>query len=139
MCRRESQAVRAYARLPNAVHWALYYPPIAARPPGPGRVRIWWRPAGSRRVAGSMQALPILCGEPADGEKSALLAIIELTRNDPVRAQSATDACGRPSGRDNRQRALDFAAQAVQVSPQSAVSAWRTPMRSRPLANSRRP
>jgi tetratricopeptide (TPR) repeat protein len=115
------QAVRVYARLPNAVQWALYYPPIAADGAAglrPDLVEVSRLLARGRVDA----ALTILCGEPADGEKSALIAIIELTRNDPVQAQSPTDACGRPSGRDNRRRALDFAAQAVQTSPRSAAS-----------------
>ncbi len=117
-----TQALRVYARLPNAVQWALYYPPITTdRPTGlPPDLAEANRLLARGRVD---EALPILCAGSARGETSALIAIIELTRNDPLGGRSATDACGRPSQRDNRQRALDFAEQAVRMTPRSAA-AW---------------
>jgi len=114
-------AIRVTARAPDTLQWALYYPPITADSAGglPAELAEVNQLLARGRVD---EALPILCADPALGEKSALIAIIELTRNDPLRGRFAADACGRPSQRDNRQRALDFAEQAVRMSPQSAAS-----------------
>jgi tetratricopeptide (TPR) repeat protein len=115
------QALRIYARLPDAVQWALYYPPITTG--GPAAVAPDLAEASRLLARGRVdEALPILCDRPTRGERSALLAIVELTRNDPLRP-AMVDACGRPSERDNRQRALDFAEQAVRMSPRSPA-AW---------------
>ena len=116
------QVLRLYARLPDTVQWALYYPPLTAGGSVPLSPDL--AEASHLLARGRVdEALPILCAEPIQGEKSALLAIVELTRNDPLHHPAIVDACGRASVRDNRQRALDFAEQAVRSSPRSAA-AW---------------
>jgi tetratricopeptide (TPR) repeat protein len=96
--------LRIYVTPPDAVKWALYYPPIHAEP---GRATTPALVQASRliSVGQSDEAAAILASvpdsSPAAGEKYALLTVIAVARNE-------------------RQQALDLGGKAVKLAPNSS-------------------